>query len=75
MKPHWRLVGVSGDVASPCGRKYARMANGFRKAENFCMCTTGDFTDICLICKVVFLRFCGTRKSKLNKECQKLCVF
>ena len=74
MKPHWGLVAVAGDVAIPCGGKYARMANWFRKAENFCMCTTGDFTDICLICKFVFFRFCGTRKTTLNRQCQN-CVF
>jgi len=74
MKPHWGLVAVAGDVAGPCGGKYVRMGNEFRKAENYCMCTTDEFTDVFLICKVVFFRFCVTRKTTLNKRSQKLCV-
>jgi len=45
MKQRWGLVALAGEVASPCGGKYARLSNGFRKAENYFMRTTTDFTN------------------------------
>jgi len=74
MKQRWGLVAVAEEVASPCAGKYARLANRITKAENYFMRTTADLTNICLICKVVFFRFCGTRKTTLKRQCQKLCV-
>jgi hypothetical protein len=39
------------------------------------MRTATDFTDIWLIRKVVLFRFSGTRKTTLNENYLKLCVF
>ena len=74
MKQRWGLVPLAEEVARPCSGKYARLANRIMKAENYFMRKTADFTNICLICKVVFFSFCGTRKTTLNRQCQKLCV-
>jgi hypothetical protein len=34
MKQRWGLVALAEEVTSPCGGKYARLANRITKAEN-----------------------------------------